>query len=200
MELRRAILEMLFVIDNPDVASSHASTLLAASNQFMFCNEVQQRLTELERFVEANHDKPEVFLEMEFESALDFDMMDVYLMDVYLSGKDDSCFDVVIPVIPIPPKAIYHTTDHIKHDVEYALSQFLLDALKSTDDRNLQQFFLEVAMVHPYFLEVTRRVTTIIDAMWAKHGLYALESKEEVISYFFITAFPLLQKMLATRG
>ena len=60
----------------------------------------------------------------------------------------------------------------------------------------MNEFYTEVGLRHPVYLEVVKRIAAILDIIATNAATCELRDREEVVEYFYIVVIPRLEKIL----
>lgn len=187
MSIRRAIVETMFAMGNAQKASYHGEQLLDAQGMTLLDDDTEQHLESLEAYVNgldwSSEDVMFTVLGMNFLPC--FAIEDIEVIDD----------EVFIPVLGREPESFMLTSDGELHDFEKRMSETLMKGLRVADNDWLHEFYTEVGLRHPVYLEVVRKVSDILDIV-NNSSTYELRSREEVVEYFYIAVQPRLEKIL----
>lgn len=193
MSIRRAIVETMFAMDNAKKALYHGEQLLDAQGMFLLDDDTERHLERLETYVNG--------LDWESEdvmfTVLGMNFLPPFFTIGYIEVVDPSQFDVFIPLLGRGPESFKLTSDGELHDLEKSMSETLMRGLRVAGDNDwLNEFYTEVGLRHPVYLEVVKRITAILDIMATNSATYELRGRGEVFEYFFIAVVPRLEKIL----
>ena len=189
--IRRTVVETMFAMNNAQKALYHGERLLEAQGMTLLDEDTEQHLDSLETYVH-------------YVNGLNWESKDV--MFTVLGMNFLPCFaiedieviddEVFIPVLGREPESFMLTSDGELHDFEKSMSETLMKGLRVADNDWLHEFYTEVGLRHPVYLEVVRIISDILDVIDANSATYELRNREEVVEYFYIAVQPRLEKIL----
>ena len=192
MSIRRTIVETMFAMNNAAKALYHGEQLLDAQGMFLLDDDTERHLARLETYVNG--------LDWESEDVM-FTVLGMNFLPCFaiedIEVIDASQFDVFIPVLGSEPESFMLTSDGELHDFEKSMSNTWMRGLRVARDNDwMNEFYTEVGLRHPVYLEVVKRITAILDIIATNSATYELRDHEEVIEYFYIVVVPRLEKIL----
>lgn len=195
---RRNIVEAMLAMDQNEKAAYHGERLLNDAGLTLLLKNTVDLIDDLDSYVgNLEWDDSEsglVFTVLGMNFVPVFAIQDIEIM------VEPKGFEVFIPVLGREPESFQVTTDAELHDFEGRMAEVFMRGLRTTENDWLHEFYTEVGLRHPVYLEIQSRIEAILQSLSDLKDDYELRGAVEIVDYFYIAVMPRLEEILKRFG
>jgi len=192
--VRRNIVETMFAMNQTEKAAYHGEKLLNDAGLVMLMKNTVDLIDDLDSYV-GNLEWDDAESGLIF-TVLGMNFVPVFsIQDIEVLVERDS-FEVFFPVLGREPESFQITTDAELHDFEGRMAEVFMRGLRTTENDWLYEFYTEVGLRHPVYLEIQSRIGAILQSLSDLKDDYELRGAVEIVDYFYIAVMPRLEEIL----